>query len=203
MVKVLRAIAASVIAAAVVAGCAGHAAKAHGSLTGVFLMVGGPADIAHPNGVRVPLPGHVIASNVDTGEHFTVSTGKSGRFTMLLAPGTYNLTGFMSTAKRCAASRRVLFGSRLANAYEALTSSVQCPDHAPMRSRPTGSPNTSASATAISSPRHGIYEGCVELLISASSNMPRSGTVHHARKRWPVKPSAQPTLVRTQHLPPM
>jgi len=124
MVKVPLAIAASVIAAAVVAGYTGHAARAHGSVTGVFLMVGGPADIAHPNGVRVPLPGHVIASNVDTGEHFTVSTGKSGRFTMLLAPGTYNLTGYSPRVHvngqemRCIAARsiRVRAGKRLRGA---------------------------------------------------------------------------------------
>jgi hypothetical protein len=46
----------------------------------------------HPNGVRLPLPGHVIATST-AGKRFTVSTGKSGRFTMFLAPGTYRLTG--------------------------------------------------------------------------------------------------------------
>ena len=46
----------------------------------------------HPNGVRLPLPGHVIATST-AGKRVTVSTGKSGRFTMFLAPGTYRLTG--------------------------------------------------------------------------------------------------------------
>jgi hypothetical protein len=47
----------------------------------------------HPNGVRLPLPGHVIATST-AGKRFTVSTGKNGRFTMFLAPGTYRLTGY-------------------------------------------------------------------------------------------------------------
>jgi hypothetical protein len=35
----------------------------------------------------------VIATSI-TGERFTISTGKSGRFTMPLPPGTYQLTGY-------------------------------------------------------------------------------------------------------------
>ena len=84
-------------------------------------MVGGPADSAHPAGVRLPLPGHVIASDVATGEHVTVATGKSGRFTMLLPPGTYNLAGYSPRVHvngqemRCMAARsvRVKAGRRL------------------------------------------------------------------------------------------
>jgi hypothetical protein len=112
MRKVRAAIAASVIAAAAVTGCAGHTSAAHGTVTGIFLMVGGPASITHPNGVRLPLPGRVIATST-TGERFTVSTGKSGRFTMLLPPGTYHLTGYSPRVRingqemRCGASHPV------------------------------------------------------------------------------------------------
>ncbi len=44
-------------------------------------------------GFAQPLPGHVIATSI-AGQRFTVSTGKSGRFTMLLPPGIYHLTGY-------------------------------------------------------------------------------------------------------------
>jgi len=62
--------------AAAVAGCAGHATTARGTISGIFLMVGGPATTADPDGVRLPLPGHVIATSTQ-GERFTVSTGKA------------------------------------------------------------------------------------------------------------------------------
>jgi hypothetical protein len=93
MRKVPQVIAARLIAATAIGGCTGHAKTAHGTVTGIFLMVGGPAGPGHPHGVRLPLPGHVIATNI-AGERITVSTGKSGRFTMLLPPGTYHLTGY-------------------------------------------------------------------------------------------------------------
>lgn len=86
-------IAATIVGAASVGGCTGHANAAQGTVSGIFLMVGGPASIADPNGVRLPLPGHVIAVST-AGERFTVSTGKSGRFTMPLPPGTYHLAGY-------------------------------------------------------------------------------------------------------------
>lgn len=107
MEKLRATIAASLVGAAAVAGCTGRTYAVHGTITGIFLMVGGPA-----NG-RVPLPGHVIANNVDTGKTFTVSTGRSGRFTMLLTPGIYNLTGYSPRVHvngkemRCLAARSV------------------------------------------------------------------------------------------------
>jgi len=115
MVQVLKTVAASVIAAAAMAGCTGHAATAHGTVAGVFLMVGGPSP-----GVRLPLPGDVIATAI-TGERFTVSTGNSGRFTMLVPPGIYKLTGYSPRVHvngqeaRCIAARsiRVKAGERL------------------------------------------------------------------------------------------
>jgi hypothetical protein len=92
----------------------GHTAMAHGSVTGVFLMVGGPA------GESLPLTGRVIASDVTTGKRFRVSTGRTGRFTMVLPPGIYNLTGYsprvLSNGQemRCTAARpvRVKAGKR-------------------------------------------------------------------------------------------
>jgi hypothetical protein len=93
--KVHQVAAASVITAVAVAGCTGHAKTAHETVTGTFLMVGGPANYTNPNGTRVPLRGHVTATSI-AGARFTVSTGKSGRFTMLLPPGTYQLAGYPS-----------------------------------------------------------------------------------------------------------
>jgi hypothetical protein len=95
MGKVQQVAAASVITAVVAAGCTGPAQTAHGTVTGIFLMVGGPANYTNPNGARVPLHGHVIATSI-AGARTRVSTGKSGRFTMLLPPGTYQLTGYPS-----------------------------------------------------------------------------------------------------------
>jgi hypothetical protein len=93
MARVPLAIAAFAIASASVAGCTGGSNAPHGTLSGIFLMVGGPAGPADPSGVRIPLPGRVIAT-ASSGERFAVSTGNSGRFTMLLPPGTYHLTGY-------------------------------------------------------------------------------------------------------------
>jgi hypothetical protein len=95
MGKVQQVAAASVITAVVVTGCTGHAKTAHGTVTGIFLMAGHPANDTNPNGVRVPLAGHVIATSI-AGARTTVRTGKSGRFTMLLPPGTYHLAGYTS-----------------------------------------------------------------------------------------------------------
>ena len=74
-------------------------------VSGAFVMVGGPA-----RGVRLPLPGHIIATNT-AGRRFTGTVGKSGRFTMWLPPGTYRLTGPRVRAghreMRCAAAHPV------------------------------------------------------------------------------------------------
>jgi hypothetical protein len=102
MRKMPQMIAASLITAAAAAGCTGQAQAAHGTVTGILVMFGGPPvpvkvgnppGSAHPPDFKHPRPGHVIAIS-STGRRFTVSTGKTGRFTMLLPPGTYQLTGY-------------------------------------------------------------------------------------------------------------
>jgi hypothetical protein len=76
-------------------------------VSGVFVMVGGPAP-----GVRLPLPGRIVATNT-AGRGFTGIVGKSGRFTIWLPPGTYHLTGHSPRAHagghemRCAAAHPV------------------------------------------------------------------------------------------------
>lgn len=74
---------------------------------GVLVMVGGPAP-----GVRLPLPGRIVATNT-AGRRFAGTVGRSGRFTMWLPPGTYRLTGHSPRAQaggqemRCAAAQPV------------------------------------------------------------------------------------------------
>ncbi len=76
-------------------------------VSGVFVMVGGPAP-----GVRLPLPGRIVATNTP-GRRFTGTAGKSGHFTMWLPPGTYHLTGHSPRVQaghhemRCAAAHPV------------------------------------------------------------------------------------------------
>jgi hypothetical protein len=102
MRKMPQVIAASLITAAAAAACTGHAQAGHGTVTGILVMLGGPPvpvraggrpDFAHRPDFKHPRPGHVIATSA-TGRRFTVSAGKTGRFTMLLPPGTYQLTGY-------------------------------------------------------------------------------------------------------------
>jgi hypothetical protein len=93
MRKVIATIAVSVIVATTIAACRGHTSTANGTVSGIFVMVGGPASTANPNGVRLTLPGRVIATS-GAGQRFTVITGKNGQFTMLLPPGSYHLTGY-------------------------------------------------------------------------------------------------------------
>ena len=79
----------------------------HGTVTGVFLMVGGPSP-----GVSVRLPGRVIATST-AGRRFEVAASSSGRFTFHLPPGSYQLTGYSprvhvnNAEMRCAAAHRV------------------------------------------------------------------------------------------------
>jgi len=74
---------------------------------GFFLMVGGA-----PPGVRVRLPGRVIATST-TGQRFTVTVDAIGRFQFRLPPGTYRLTGYSPRVRvdhgemRCVAMRPV------------------------------------------------------------------------------------------------
>jgi len=93
MGKTARIIVAAVLATGAVAGCTGHTSTAHGRLSGILLMEVGPALIGHPNGDTFALPGQVTAI-ATAGERFTVTVGKSGRFTMQLPPGTYQLAGY-------------------------------------------------------------------------------------------------------------
>ena len=84
-----KTIASTAVMAAVVVACAGCAATAQGTVTGTFVMIGGPG----PSGNGSPLPGRVIAASA-TGARFTVHTGNDGRYTMTLPPGTYSLLGY-------------------------------------------------------------------------------------------------------------
>jgi hypothetical protein len=93
MGKVPKVITAGLIAAMALGGCTGHAKTAHGTVTGSFVMVGGPADLAHPSGIRLPLPKRVIATST-AGQRYTITVGTSGRFTMSLPPGAYQLAGY-------------------------------------------------------------------------------------------------------------
>lgn len=110
MGKVPQVIAAGLIAAAAIGGCTEHANTSPGTVAGLFVMVGGPASLAHPSGVRIPLPGRVIATST-TGQRYTVTVGTSGRFTMPLPPGAYQLTGYsprvQNAEMRCVAAHPV------------------------------------------------------------------------------------------------
>lgn len=59
-----------------------------GTVAGMLLRVGGPAP-----GAPVPLPGHVTATPVGGGPHYTFPVARNGRYRIHLAPGSYRLTG--------------------------------------------------------------------------------------------------------------
>ena len=71
---------------AVLASC-GASAGYHQMVPGTFVRVGGPAP-----GSPVPLPGTITARGA-TGETFTATAGRNGRFTLLLPAGAYRVTG--------------------------------------------------------------------------------------------------------------
>lgn len=71
---------------AVLAGCGGNLGY-HQTVAGTFVRVGGPAP-----GSPVPLPG-TITARIATGETFTATAGRDGRFKLSLPPGTYRVTG--------------------------------------------------------------------------------------------------------------
>lgn len=71
---------------AVLAACGGSLGY-HQTVRGTFVRVGGPAP-----GPAVPLPGPITARTA-TGETFTATAGRDGRFTLSLPPGTYRVTG--------------------------------------------------------------------------------------------------------------
>jgi hypothetical protein len=86
IMRVCCVIAAAVASVSILVGCSGQS-DPHQTVTGLLVRVGGPAP-----GSPVPLPGTVVAQNA-TGEQFTTTTGKDGRFQLSLPPGTYRLTG--------------------------------------------------------------------------------------------------------------
>jgi hypothetical protein len=89
-----------------ITGCSGGSGR-HGTVTGTFLMVGGPGP-----GVSVRLPGRVSVTNA-AGQQYVVTVSSSGRFTMDVPPGTYQLAGYSPRVHvnnrdmRCAAAHPV------------------------------------------------------------------------------------------------
>ena len=69
----------------VLAGCGGGPGPGH-VVTGRFVRVGGPV----PG--LFPLPG-TITARAATGQTFTATAGRDGRFTLSLPPGRYQVTG--------------------------------------------------------------------------------------------------------------
>ena len=81
-----NAIAVLAVGIAALAGCGGNPGY-HQAVPGRFVRVGGPAP-----GSPVPLPGTITARTA-TGETFTATAGRDGRFTLSLPPATYRVTG--------------------------------------------------------------------------------------------------------------
>jgi len=80
------AIAVFAVGIAVLVGCGGSPGY-HQTVPGRFVRVGGPAP-----GLPFPLPG-TITARAATGETFTATAGRDGRFKLSLPPGTYRVTG--------------------------------------------------------------------------------------------------------------
>jgi hypothetical protein len=74
------------VAIAGLAGCGGNPGYQQ-TVPGTFVRVGGPAP-----GSPVPLPG-TITARAATGQTFTTTAGRDGRFTLPLPPGAYRVTG--------------------------------------------------------------------------------------------------------------
>ena len=70
----------------ILAGCGGSPGY-HRTVRGTFVRVGGP-----PPGSPFPLPG-TITARAASGETFTATSGRNGRFTLSLSPGSYHVTG--------------------------------------------------------------------------------------------------------------
>jgi hypothetical protein len=68
------------------AGCGGSPGDQQ-AVPGTFVRVGGPSP-----GSPVPLPG-TITARAATGQTFTATAGRSGRFTLSVPPGRYHVTG--------------------------------------------------------------------------------------------------------------
>ena len=78
----------AVLAAGIAAliGCGGNPGY-HQTVPGKFVRVGGPAP-----GSPFPLPG-TITARAATGETFTATANRDGRFKLSLPPGSYRVTG--------------------------------------------------------------------------------------------------------------
>ncbi len=81
-----NAVAVLAVGIAVLAGCGGSPGYRQ-AVPGTFVRVGGPAP-----GSPVPLPGTSTARAV-TGQTYTATAGRNGRFTLSLPPGSYHVTG--------------------------------------------------------------------------------------------------------------
>lgn len=92
------------MAIVVLAGCGGHPGY-HQTVPGTFVRVGGPAP-----GSPFPLSGTVTA-RAATGETFTATAGRDGRFKLSLPPGSYRVTGrsplVQSGQMMCAAAEKL------------------------------------------------------------------------------------------------
>jgi hypothetical protein len=99
-----KVIAVLVAGISVLTGCGGSPGFQQ-SVPGRFERVGGPAP-----GSPSPLPGTITARAV-TGDTFTATAGKNGRFTLSLPPGSYQVTGssplMQSGQMICAATSRL------------------------------------------------------------------------------------------------
>jgi hypothetical protein len=82
--------AATVVAAAALAGCASGPDGPTGTATGHLEMVGGPATLSGGTPVSL-VPGTITA--VSGSATFHASAAKDGSFTFVLPDGTYRLTG--------------------------------------------------------------------------------------------------------------
>ena len=81
-----NAVAVLTVGITVLVGCGGGPGGQQG-VPGTFVRVGGPAP-----GSPVPLPGTVTARTA-TGQTFTATADRNGRFTLSLPPGSYQVTG--------------------------------------------------------------------------------------------------------------
>ena len=82
----IAALAALAAGTLVIGGCGGSPGHRQ-TVPGTFVRVGGPAP-----GSPVPLPG-TITARAATGETFTATVGRNGRFTLSLPRGSYRGTG--------------------------------------------------------------------------------------------------------------
>ena len=103
----------------VLAGC-GSSPGYHQAVPGTFLVAGGPA----PGSPR-PLSG-TITARAASGQTFTATAGRNGRFTLSLPPGSYQVTGrsplMQSGQMICAATS----GLRVARGKPARPVTVVC-----------------------------------------------------------------------------